>query len=89
MGKRIRQAAAGIILASALIATAHNSATADQTKDAKWSRYELTTGTGGYRGIDVVWIKSACIGAEDSAGHLRLVGYANGVAHYGCTHSGY
>jgi hypothetical protein len=52
-----------------------------------WVRYALTTP--GYAHVRVVWFKRACISAEDSAAHLRLIQYRHGVASYGCDSTGY
>jgi hypothetical protein len=51
----------------------------------QWSRY-LDRKSG-----NVVFIKSRCIAAEDSAAHLRLVDYRDGggTVVYGCSRKGY
>lgn len=34
-------------------------------------------------------IRQACLAAEDSAAHLKLVDYGDGVVRYGCFRKGY
>ena len=61
-------------------------ASAHTAKHARWNWYELSDGK---PSIVRVNIKAACISAEDSAAHLKLIGYGNGTAIYGCERSGY
>lgn len=99
MGKRIRHLAASLIVVGSLAACeftadhVHASPNVPASKshklngpNAKWNWYELTQGNDH---IDSIKIKAACISAEDSAAHLKLIGYGNGTAVYGCFASGY
>jgi hypothetical protein len=54
--------------------------------DSKWTWLEKTQGTSR---IDSVKVWTKCLGAEDSAAHLKLLRYGNGTAVYGCYRKGY
>jgi ethanolamine utilization protein EutP (predicted NTPase) len=72
------------LIAVALVASLVTSAFAGDR--SKWTWYEKTQGTSH---VDSIKIDTRCINGEDSAGHLKLVGYDGGTAVYTCYHSGY
>jgi hypothetical protein len=51
-----------------------------------WSWFEKTQGTSH---VDSIKVYGHCLDAEDSAAHLKLLRYGNGVAVYGCDKGGY
>jgi hypothetical protein len=51
-----------------------------------WSKFEKTHGTSS---VVTVKVYGNCLNAEDSAAHLKLLRYGNGVAVYGCDRGGY
>jgi hypothetical protein len=53
---------------------------------SRWTWFEKTQGTSRVDSIKV-WTK--CLGAEDSAAHLKLIRYDGGTAVYGCYRGGY
>lgn len=68
----------GFVLASCLLLS-----TARAADSSRWRHYRDKAG-------HVLIVKTACIRAEDSAAHLRLITYdGGGRAVYGCKHSGY
>jgi hypothetical protein len=50
---------------------------------------DVFTRTHGHGSITRVVFRHHCLDAEDSAGHLVLRGYGDGVATYGCARRGY
>lgn len=78
--RKVRRAAAVLTLAAVLI-IAGARADASGTR----SRYERTGGNG----PRVVVVKNDCLGAEDSAAHLRLIDYSPTRVVLGCTRKGY
>ena len=75
------------VLVCALIALAPyaHARTTQSHMPGVWWKYH----TGG-RDAPVIFIRAACIGAEDSAAHLRLrIFDHDGTIAYGCEHRGY
>jgi hypothetical protein len=83
----MKQFLLGVAVALLLSVTPTFAATTAATPTGTgWSWFEKTQGVSR---IDSVKIWTKCLGAEDSAAHLRLRQYGNGTAVYGCYRKGY
>jgi hypothetical protein len=52
---------------------------------SRWTTY----GNDSAPKVTLITVKTVCLSAEDSAGHLRLRSYGGGQAVYGCAKRGY
>lgn len=82
VGGEMRKLLAGLAIVGALSIGAPSQA----SEPSLWSRYAKSQGTSQ---VHTIRIRTDCVSAEDSAAHLRLIQYGNGIAVYGCAHRGY